>query len=197
MTEKAPRSILEAFMEGAEAALDLIVESDAIKAVPVVGTAFKLLKGLDDLRSRSLMGKLYKFLNEPALRDAIEARQLHEEILNNPGREQEIGEMLFLVLDKVTDMTKPALLARAYASYLNKEIDGFALESVAHAINIAFVRDLLEFLNNLRGLDNTLWQQRLAAVGLLSVVEESWNHTVTEYQVTPLGATFRHAINGN
>lgn len=194
MTEKNDRNILEALMEGAEAVIDLATESEAVKAVPVVGTAFKVLKGLDDLRSRVLMGKLHKFLSEPALREALEAQRIREEILNKPGRDQEIGEMLFLVLDKVTDMTKPVLLARAYASYLEELIDDFTFAAVAHAIDIAFLRDLLEFLNPARGPDTTLWQQRLAAVGLLEVRDTSWNRKVIVYQETSLGEKFRLAI---
>jgi len=193
MTGRSDRNILEAFMEGAESAIDLAVESEAVKAVPIVGTAFKLLKGLDDLRSRVLMGKLQKFLSEPALREAADAKRLRDEILDEPGRDQEVGEMLFLVLDKVTDMTKPVLLARAYASYLDGKVDDFAFSAVAHAIDIAFLRDLLEFLDESRGPDTTLWQQRLAAIGLLSVESESWDGII-EYQETPLGSSFRLAL---
>lgn len=194
MAQKNDRNFLEALLEGAEAAVDFATKSEAIKSVPVVGTAFKMLRGFDDLRSRVLMGKLYKFLDEPTLRQALEAQRLRDEIVNKPGRDQEIGEMLFLVLDKVTDMTKPVLLARAYASYLEGLIDDFAFTAIAHAIDIAFLRDLLEFLDPARGPDTTLWQQRLAAVGLLEVLDESWDRTVIKYQETPLGASFRHAV---
>jgi hypothetical protein len=85
MADKQDRNFLEMFAEGAEAAWDLAIESEAVKAVPVVGTAFKFLKGLDDLRSRVLMGKLHRFLNEPSLRAAMEAKELRDEILNAPG----------------------------------------------------------------------------------------------------------------
>lgn len=62
MSDRQERNFLEAFLEGGEAAIDLMTENEAVKAVPVVGTAIKLLKGFDDMRSRALAAKLTKFL---------------------------------------------------------------------------------------------------------------------------------------
>lgn len=194
MAQKSDRSLLEALMEGTEAALDLVADNPAVQAVPVVGTAFKLLKGVDDLRDRALREKLLRFLQEPSLREALKARALRKEILEELGRDQEIGEMLFLVLDNVTDMTKPVLLAKAYASYLDTQIDAFAFEAIAHAIHSAFLRDLEEFLSVNSSPDLSLWKPRLASVGLLEQIDEDWDGGQKEYQCTPLGESFLHAI---
>lgn len=83
MTEKRDRHFLEAFAENAEALLDLAVDNEAVKGVPVVGTLFKLFKGYQDLSSRILAAKLQKFLSEPSLRNALEARKLRQQILQN------------------------------------------------------------------------------------------------------------------
>lgn len=194
MSEKKERNFIEAIMEGAEATWDLFIENEAVQAVPVVGSAFKILKGVDDLQSRALQRKLHKFLSEPALRHAVEARKLRDEILENDGRDEEIGEMLFLVLGNVTDLTKPVLLAKAYAAYLDGEINAFGVEQIAHVINVTFLRDLLDFLNPAVLSTHNHWKDRLVSAGLMSVVDKSWSGDVTNYRETPLGNSFRHAI---
>lgn len=195
VSEKKEHNFLEASLEGIEAAWDTFLDNEALKAVPVIGSAFKLLKGVDQLRDRALKAKMHKFLTEPALRSALEARKLRNIIMDDEIRSQEIGEMLFLVLDKVTDMTKPILLAKAYAAYLDEELEAFTFEAVAHAIDTAFLRDLETFLRGLSEPNDTLWKNRLVAVGLLEELEEDWDGNVLNYQETPLGASLRHAIN--
>jgi hypothetical protein len=91
-------------------------------------------------------------------------------------------------------MTKPVLLAKAYAWYLEDKIDAFALEAVAHVIHSAFLRDLLEFLRDDFILVDGECKGRLVAAGLLYEANESWNGNRVEYRQTTLGATFLHAI---
>jgi hypothetical protein len=195
MSKANDRPLLEAVMEGAEAAYDLAVDNEAVKAVPIVGTAFKILKGLDDFRSRVLQKKLFIFLSEPRLKASVEARALRQRMIGNDEKNSEIGEMLFLVLEKMTDNIKPVLLARAYASYLDDVIDSITFEAIAHVIDTAFYRDLLSYLTSGRTIENhvDLWHQRIASAGLEDVSEESWEGNRT-YQDTPLGHIFKLAI---
>lgn len=193
--EKNDRPVLEAIMEGAEAAYDLASDNEAVKAVPIVGTAFKLLKGLDDLRSHALQKKLYAFLTEPRLKSSAEAHLLRQGMLKKDKKDTEIGEMLFLVLDKMTDNIKPILLARAYAAYLDNEIDTISFEAIAHVIDMTFHRDLLSYLTSGRSIENhvDLWHHRIVSAGLEDVLEESWNGGKS-YQDTPLRQVFKLAI---
>ena len=195
---KKDRPFLEAFMSNGEAAIDFVTKSDAIKAVPVVGTAFKLLKGLDDIRSRLFAAKLARFLSEPSLRAASEGRKFRKEMLDdNGGRDQEIGETLLLVLDKVTDMNKPLLLAKVFAAYLDQAIEQEALLMLIHAIDVSSMLDLQMFIRNRGGdIDNeTLWRERLASSGLLvSYVTGAIGGGDVEYGLAPLGDTLLHVV---
>lgn len=193
MGSKKDRHFLDALGEGLEAAWDLALDNEAVKAVPVVGTAFKLLKGYDDLRSRALASKLQKFLSEPSLQNALEARAFRQQILEDSKRAEEIGETLFLTLDNITDMSKPVLLARAYAAFLNGQTDSFTLEAIAHVLNIAFLRDIQAFLTSSDISNKTSWKQRLVSVGLLEIEEETFDGNII-YQHTPLGAAFFEVI---
>jgi len=177
------RNLLEAFLEGGEAIADLIINNEAIEAVPVVGTAFKLSRGLTDLRSRALRAKLHKFLTEPSLIRSIEAGRLRDR-LNSDEHRSAIGEALFLTLDKVTDLKKPALLGRAFAGYLDEVIDTETLLALAHAVDLAFVYDLEYFLthHDPEGQEGNPSAFRLLPSGLVDY---------SNFKDTPLGAALR------
>jgi hypothetical protein len=193
---KKDRPFLEAFMANGEAAIDLVTKNDAIKAVPVIGTVFKLLKGLDDIRSRLFAAKLARFLSEPSLCSAAESRKLRRKLLND-DRGQEVGETLLMVLDKVTDMSKPLLLAKAFAAYLDQAIEQEALLMLMHAIDVSFVLDLQTFIRTRGGdIENeTLWRERLASSGLLvPYVTGTLGGSDVQYGLAPLGDTLLHVI---
>jgi len=177
------RNFLEAFLEGGEAIADLLINNEALEAVPVVGTAFKLSRGLTDLRSRALSAKLLKFLTEPSLIRSIEAGRARDR-LNKDEYRGVVGEALFLTLDKVTDLKKPALLGRAFAAYLDAVIDTETLLALAHAVDLAFVRDLEYFLthHDPEGQEGNPSAFRLLPSGLVDY---------SKFQDTPLGAALR------
>lgn len=122
MSDRRERDFLEAFLEGSEAAIDLATDNEAVKAVPVVGTAIKLLKGFDDMRSRALAAKLTKFLMEPALQSEKMRAKLRIGISASDEEARKVGECLFLVLDRMTDLDKPSLLAKAFVAYLDRTL---------------------------------------------------------------------------
>lgn len=162
---KKDRNFLEAFMEGAEASVDLMIDNEAIKAVPVVGTAFKLAKGLDDIRSRVLIAKIEKFINDPSLRSASGAGKLKEKILGDANEQMKVGEALFLVLERVTDLEKPAILAKLYVAYLDRKLRKDSLLRLIHCVDQAYMSDLTEFLRSEpRGTQD--WRANLVSLGL-------------------------------
>jgi len=180
---KSERNFIEAAMEAGEAGIDLLTDNEAVKAVPVVGLAFKLLKGLDDLRSRILMAKLKKFITEPNLVRSLEANRVRAQLDRDKDREL-IGEVLFLTLDKVTDLRKPELLGRVFSGYLDEIIGSETLLLLAHAIDSAFVGDLEFFLGH---SEEHVRKGNPAAFRLLSagLVEYS------DFRDTPLGKALR------
>lgn len=180
---KSDRNFIEAALEAGEAGVDLLTDNEAIKALPVVGLAFKLLKGLDDLRSRILLAKLTKFITEPSLVNSLEAGRVRRRLDGDKDREL-IGEVLFLTLDKVTDLRKPELLGRAFAGYLDEVIDSETLLLLSHAIDSAFAGDLDFFLRN---PEEDVKRGSPAAFRLLSagLVEYS------DFRHTPLGKALK------
>jgi len=177
------RHVLEAFLNGIEAVVDFVVENEAVAAVPVVGTAWKLVQGLDDLRSKILKAKLHGFLTEPSLLRSVDAGRIRSRLGKDEQRET-IGEALFLTLDKMTDLKKPELLGRAFAAYLDEVIDSETLLVLAHAIDSAFVGDLEYFLmhHDPEGQEGNPSAFRLLPAGLVDY---------SNFKDTPLGVALR------
>lgn len=192
MTGKKERNFLEAALEAGEAALDLLTDNEAVKAVPVIGTAFKLLKGVDDMRDRALAAKLETFIRDPSLQSDQVRVKLRNGISSSEEEAIKVGETLFLVLDKMTDLEKPRLLARVFRAYLDEVITAVDLRRLSHALDGAFTDDLIalehwqESAHVSYGIE---WKQPLVGVGLTRVVTGQTIDTMTEvhYELTELG----------
>jgi len=205
MPRNQDRNFLEAFLTNAEAVVDALTDNEAVRAVPVVGTAFKLCKGFDDVRSRALAAKLSKFLTEPAMRTGVTAEKLQQKILADTVEANRVGETLFLVIDKLTDLEKPLVLARAYVAYLDDVLPASDLKRIARAIDMAFAEDLFAFLNAEESelsermddpMDSKrLWMRPLEPSGLTSsnVGRAPPGAARTSRTVTQLGHTLRNA----
>lgn len=199
MTKKKERNFLEAALEAGEAALDLLTDNEAVKAVPVIGTAFKLLKGVDDLRDRALAAKLETFIRHPSLQSDQVREKLKNGISSSEEEAIKVGEMLFLVLDKMTDLEKPHLLARVFRAYLDGVITAVDLRRLSHALDGAFTDDLIslehwqESAHVSYGIE---WKQPLVGVGLTRVVTGQTIDTLTEvhYELTELGRKLYQAL---
>ncbi len=192
MTGKKERNFLEAALEAGEAALDLLTDNEAVKAVPVIGTAFKLLKGVDDMRDRALAAKLETFVRDPSLQSDQVRVKLRNGIASSEEEAIKVGETLFLVLDKMTDLEKPRLLARVFRAYLDEVITAADLRRLSHALDGAFTDDVIalehwqEAAHVSYGVE---WKQPLVGVGLTRVVTGQTIDTMTEvhYELTELG----------
>lgn len=199
MKERKERNFLEAFLEGGEAMLDLLTDNEAVKAVPVVGTAIKVLKGVGDARDRALAAKLEKFIQDPSLQSARAREKLRSGIASDPDEAIQVGETLFLVLDKMTDLDKPGLLARVFLAYLDDIISAVELRRLAHAIDGAFTDDLIS-LQGWQELAHVTygaeWKQPLVGAGLTRVVAGSTWDSVGEvhYELTDLGRKLYQAL---
>jgi len=142
MPKSKDRPLLEAILSNIEVAVDSITANEAIAAIPVVGTAFKLCKGLDDIRSRAFAAKLDAFVSAPDLVKPSVKAKIVQQAQTSPTEARKIGETLLLVLDRYIDLDKPLILARAFVAYLDGVITATELQRLAQAIDIAFAADL-------------------------------------------------------
>ena len=107
MQRKSGHHLVEAFLQNVEAAADLLTDNEAIKAIPVVGTAVKLCQGLDDVRAKVLAAKLEAFISEPHLQSPAARKKIERKLDTAAEEFASVGETLFLVLERLIDMGKP------------------------------------------------------------------------------------------
>ena len=195
MLKPRDHNFLDAFLTNAEGVIDSMTDNEAVKSVPVIGTAFKICKGIDDIRSRSLMAKLAKFIGDPSLQPEATRKKIQEKLRNDPDGQTKIGESLFLVIEKVTDLEKPALLAQAFSAYLDGVITSSTMLRLSHAIDLAYIEDLFALLEKDADAPtslNTQWRERLIGAGFVNPNAGVIGHV--DYDLTPLAYEFRKAI---
>ena len=194
-TSRKDRHLLEAALTNVEVAVDAITSNEAIAAIPVIGTAFKIVKGLDDLRSRAFAAKLASFVAEPSLSSAAAKAAIARKISESPEDARRVGETLFLVLDRFIDMNKPVILAKLFVAHLGGQISATDLQRLAQAIDIAFAGDLQALLaaeeSTVMGLTlyatNLPWIPTLIPSGLAINTSQGVAVVKTRNEVTPLG----------
>jgi hypothetical protein len=122
------------------------MHGDLIASIPVVGLAIKALRARDSFRDVLFAEKLtlfIKHLDDMPPADRLAMRERFE----SDGEARAAGNTLLLVLERLTDFDKPALLAFLLACFARGQIDALALRRLAVAVDLAFPEDLREFLD--------------------------------------------------
>jgi hypothetical protein len=191
------RPLLEAALENIEAGVNLISGSEVLSAIPIVGTAFKVCRGIDDLRARVFIAKLQRFVTDPSLNSEA-AKEALKRTAESPSEESiKIGETLFLILERLADIEKPALLARVFAGYLAGQITGEDLRRLAAAIDAAFLEDINQLIGTIgesNQSDFAPWKRSLVVAGLTEQAPAGPIGGRFVFQVTPLGHALIKAI---
>lgn len=192
MPKPPERNFLEAFLTNAEVIFDSYLDNEAVRSVPVIGTALKLCKGVDDLRTRALGAKLAKFLSEPSLQSP-RAKARMQRLASHESEQIRIGETLFLVIEKMTDLEKPRLLGMMFAAFLADVINASTLRRLTHAIDVAYIDDLHTLLES-GNLSSDLGGALVAAGLVAPTGGKSWNDVGSiNYTTTALALDFRSA----
>jgi len=134
-------------LEISEVALDAVMEEGIIKNIPILGSIYKIAQAGVNFRNNLFAKKILKFLT--AL-DAVsqEERQAQIDRLEaDPKERQKIGENLMLLLDKLSNMDKPQLLARAFQALLEAKItlaEFYSLANAVDAVNQEYLQKFVE-----------------------------------------------------
>lgn len=168
------RPVLDATASASEILTDVVMNGDLVASIPVVGMAVKALRARDAFRDALFAEKLAAFLrsmNEIPEGDRRAMRQLFERDENAKAA----GTTLLLVLERLTDLDKPALLGFLLRCFADRRIDALTLRRLAVAVDLAFPEDLREFLGHPLditfppGLPEPECRGRLLAAGLTQV----------------------------
>lgn len=189
--------MFEAGLEAAEGVADIVVASELIAAIPVVGTAVKVCSALDDIRSRSYLSKLRALLE--GLGDVpSETLDAWKDSLGKRDEElQKAGEMTFLLVERLAEVDKAVIVGTLLRALVEAKINGELYMRLALAVDGAFLADLTKLLDahKVPELSDLPWMKYLANVGLTEAAFgiPYGGDAVAKYSVSKLGHQFRTA----
>jgi len=125
----------DSLIELLEVGFDALLKDGIARDIPVIGTLVALCGGVLSIRDWLFTKKLARFL---VALDSVphEERQAQlDRLASNPKERKRVGEHLILLIDRLNDMDKPELLARAFSALLDGRIDRQQFDGLAHAID--------------------------------------------------------------
>lgn len=141
-------SIKDLSIEAGEIALNSIVESDLIDSIPVLGILNKMYKSGVGISERIFAKKILMFLDELTNLSQKENDKFQNKFLEPGSERQKFGEKLVVLIDKLDDINKSKLIAKAFRLYLNEKIDKntfFDLCYSIQAIKYHYLKELYLF----------------------------------------------------
>ena len=195
MSKSKDRPLLEATLTNIEVAIDAVTSNEAVASIPVIGTAFKICKGINDIRSRAFAAKLERFVSARDLAKPAAKVAILKKVQASPDEARKVGETLFLVLDRFIDLDKPESLAKVFIAFVDNQVSEEDLQRLAQAIDLAYCGDLRSLLKadeyaiNGGSLDatNLPWMRTLIPSGLTINNSGGVGVVRTKNEVTPLG----------
>jgi len=188
--------------EAGEFALDQILEDGIVKDFPVLGTVTKLFKAVLGVQGYIFAKKLKRFYTSLSAIPLSERDSFRNRIESDTKFRNRVGENLLLLIDKLDDMAKPELLARAFSGFVKEEYDFTTFQRLAVAIDRCIFSDLeiLRGVSNRAKLDPHV-AQMFSAAGLMEieVIPQVRAPGVENlYQITDFGRLFvRIVIDGS
>ncbi len=151
---------------------DIALGADVLAGVPIIGSAFNILKAADSIRDRAFAAKLRNFAIALENISTEEKLEMQNKIQSDENEANRVGETLFLVLDHLTDLNKATVLGYIFLSYLIGYISSDEMRRLAQAIDICFADDLKELLekNEAPHRSRMGWVQGLLTSGLAEPV---------------------------
>ncbi len=126
----------------AEVALDHILDDGIIKDIPVVRSVVALYETIVSVRDMLLIKKLLLFLLSLSSVSPEKKTKFKEKINSDEKFKRVVGEKLIVILDRLDDMEKPALVARAFQAYVEEHIDLETFQRLTSAIDRSFLLDM-------------------------------------------------------
>ncbi len=140
----------------ADIGMDLLIENEILKEIPIFGSIYTLSKGALAVRDYFLIKKICSFLQESKSIDEKSRRDFIQKIADEPDYAKEIGENIINVLDRFDQVSKALPFARIFRAYIERKISykeyqefSYALEKINYE-NIQLLKDFYEHKLNFK-----------------------------------------------
>jgi hypothetical protein len=173
------------------------VGGEAFSSIPVVGPMFQIVRATNSIRDRTLAAKIKRFLVPFTEASQEDRDKFKERLMEDEAETRRVGEVLFLVVDRLTDLDKAKILGCLFVAFLNDQLTSTDLRRMAQAVDISFVDDLAKLVESEGEVDQSeeLWLKSLVPSGLAEpvgakMIDELGN---IYYSMTELGRKLRSA----
>jgi hypothetical protein len=200
--ESVKGSGLDIISDFSEVFIDSTMASGFLKELPIAGIAFKGAAAFSGIRDALLVRKITGFVQSLPKFSRLEVERFLKQH-SDPSDRKRLGENIWLALDRLDDMAKCELVARAFASFVRQEINRSELLEVNRAIAHCLTEDLVTLSTNLDfhfhdlGEISAYWKEtvpfagaaaRLTGVGLLD------GRGLDSYTLTQIGLKALHSL---
>jgi hypothetical protein len=108
-----------------ELALDSVVRNGLLKDFPVISSIVGVAKLAISIRDTLLVKKILHFLRELGDITDEERKRFLQEFEEDTKEQRKIGENLILLLDRLDNLEKPAMVAKLLKAYIKGEIRNY------------------------------------------------------------------------
>jgi hypothetical protein len=196
---KKDRPVLDFAMTTGEVMADVATKGEVFALVPGVNWAFKALKAKDAIADAIYAKKLVEFIN--GIGEFSDDERAKAAAQFEKAGATKAGETVLLVLDRITDLDKPALLGFLFRCFATGKLTAQQLRRLCVAVDFGFADDLLDLLDPDAKLSKEEVQdcrRRLVPTGLTSLHIASGFGVGGEssHHYTRIGVLFFKLING-
>lgn len=194
------KAINELTPELLEMSLDLVIESEVLKDIPVFGIGFKSYSLYKNITESFFTKKLLKFLFE--LKDIPQAnREKFIVELESKNETNKAGEKLLITLNRLNDVDKATIIGKLLKQTILGKITFDNFKRLTHIIDNTYLEDMELLKDNeyLRNINDDI-KSNLYQVGLLNQSIKD-NREQEEYKFKQSGrreiipASFEYELN--
>ena len=185
---------LELAKEFGEVGIDKILEDGLLKDIPIIGSIAGILRVISSTRDYLYYRKVRAFL-EAAEKDIARSSHIPLE-----GRDDinKAGEACLLILDRMSDISKSALVGRLFAALVLQKLDYQSFHRLAEAVGDAYLEDLKDFMRDpsCSATDQREHLRSLSSVGFTRPFGDKTfgNLGIIYYEPTELSHRFLEAL---
>jgi len=162
---------IDLLTDNADQALNKVLDGSVIEKIPVLGTIAKAVNIGMSIRDQLFENKLERFLTDLSRINLDEIKEFNEQMNNDPELQAKVGKKVLLLLERMDDMEKPSLLAKAFKCYMKSEINFDKFSLIGRAVDRCTVSGLKKLTDFKSPTDkHAEFSQELALCGLVNLV---------------------------
>ena len=187
-------NISSVFSDLSEVAIDSFANEGIIKDIPFLNTLTSLYKSGVNVKEHLFHKKVKGLIKNISNVSKEEINDFNFKLESDHKFQVRVAEHLTLIIDRLDDIEKTKLLAKAFSAFIKSKIDFVQFRRIARAIERCMIEDLKEVHNFERANDAfSEITYELAASGLIQLVQlpqVSAPMAKSMYSITDFGELF-------